>query len=555
MKNIKFFIPLIALILFSCDDYLDVNNDPNRFLTKDVLNAQILPAAQASAYTAQVFRANTLGSIFMNGWGANVGTFGGAYVREFQLTMDNSFYPQIFQDYYISLANFQKIIDSPNADKKNDYFIAAAKICKAHYMQYLVDLYGDIPYTDAFKGIANTTPRYNDDQFIYRKLLGELDDARALIASASPLAQDISQYDIMLRGDMARWEQFANTIELRMLLRMSNSTGAVAAYRNTRIAALQNNFVTDDVTINPSYSKGADTKMNPFVFNFGSDVNAAANQNFTLICMTGHAFSALRNYPATNGTPIDVAVNPTITYPGVTDFRASLLYRGTLRGVPQGGATTATCIPSTGTPARLGQGLFNPYGLVNSPLTPANTNNPAFIPEFSGIDGFVMTASEALLLQAEAGLRTDFSSLGLAGSIQANFNSAIEKSYDRLGITFISSAFFPTYLALINAKPNFGYSNAYTFNQKLHAIMYQKWVCLLGVHGIESFIEYNRTGYPITPLALTAQKTSKPKRLIYPASEYSANSGNVPNITDPQCFAIGDPSHPFWMLGNPTLGN
>lgn len=555
MKNIKFLIPVFAFLLYSCDEYLDVNNDPNRFLTKNVLNGQVLPAAQAAAYTAQIFQANTLGNIFTNAWGANVGSFGGAYVREFQLTLDSSFYPQIFQNYYIALANFQKIIDSPNADHKNDYYIAAAKICKAHYMQYLVDLYGDIPYTDAFKGIANTTPRYNDDQYVYRKLLGELDQARALITAADPLATNMATTDIMMNGVMSKWEQFANTIELRMLLRMSNSTGAVATYRDSRIAALPANFLTDDVTINPGYSKSADTQMNPWVSNFGSDVNAAATQNFTLICMTGHAFKALRNYPLSNGTPVDASISSTVVYPGINDARAVLLYRGTLRGVPQGGATTATCIPSVGTPARLGQGLFNPFGAVNSPFTPANTNNAVYIPEFSGINGFVMTASEAYLLQAEAGLRSNFGSLGLSGAVQSNFNSAIEKSYDRLGITFINPTVFPTYLTAINAKPNFGIAAANTFDQKLHAIMYQKWVCLLGVHGIESFIEYNRTGYPITPLASTAQKITKPKRLIYPASEYSANSANVPNITDPQCFTVGDASHPFWMLGNPQLGN
>ena len=85
--------------------------------------------------------------------------------------------------------------------------------------------------------------------------------------------------------------------------------------------------------------------------------------------------------------------------------------------------------------------------------------------------------------------------------------------------------------------------------------MYQKWVALLGLHGIESFIEYNRTGYPATPLALTALEVRKPRRLIYPVSEYIANSANVPNISRASIFATTDPTHPFWMLGNPPLGN
>ena len=58
-------------------------------------------------------------------------------------------------------------------------------------MQYLVDLYGDIPYTEAFKGVDNITPAYNDDQFVYRQLLNELDDARDIILN-STTADDIS---------------------------------------------------------------------------------------------------------------------------------------------------------------------------------------------------------------------------------------------------------------------------------------------------------------------------------------------------------------------------
>ena len=104
-------------------------------------------------------------------------------------------------------------------------------------------------------------------------------------------------------------------------------------------------------------------------------------------------------------------------------------------------------------------------------------------------------------------------------------------------------------------KPNFGFNIANTFNQNLHAIMYQKWASQIGVNAIESFIDYNRTGYPLTPLALNATKTRKPRRLIYPISEYVANSANVPNLTEAQIFADTDPSFPFWQLGSPALGN
>jgi hypothetical protein len=102
-----------------------------------------------------------------------------------------------------------------------------------------------------------------------------------------------------------------------------------------------------------------------------------------------------------------------------------------------------------------------------------------------------------------------------------------------------------TYLTTINTKPNFGYSAAFTTAQKLHAIMFQKWIALMGVNAIESYIDYTRTGYPLTPLSTVTTKTRKPYRLIYPTSEYVANSGNVPNVVEADVFAI-NAFTPFW---------
>ena len=557
MKNFKFIIPLIALALFSCSDYLDVNNDPNRLLLTQIGPDKLLPTAMVSAYRNQAINENQLGTLYTNGWASNVSSFTNGFTQEFQLVIDNAFYRQIFENCFLSVNNFQLIIDTPNGDHKNDNYIAASKICKAHYLQYMVDLYGDIPYTGAFKGLANASPKYNDDQFVYRQLLKELDDARALIIAANPSATDISSYDVMLNGDMAKWIDFANTIELRMLLRMSNNTGAVAAYRDARLASLQKSFITTDVTINPGYNKSTDAQMNPFLNNFFVIAAGTAQQNYTAIAMSGHAFKCMRSSTFYNNTPVDAVVAPGVNYPGVTDIRSQLLFRGTMRAVTQGanfvGIPSATNVditgPGLGTPSRLGYGLANPYFFNPTPLAAV-----ADITDFySNAPGFVMTASESDFLQAEAELR-GYSGF-TAAAAPGHFDAGIDASYDRLGITAQNPALAGPYKAAINTKLNYGWVAAGTFNQKLHAIMYQKWVALLGLHGIESFIEYNRTGFPVTPLAVNATQVRKPRRLIYPTSEYIANSSNVPNITSATVFAATDPSHPFWQLGNPALGN
>lgn len=552
MKKIKLILPVLALALFSCDNYLDVNDSPNSLLFDQVAPNKLLPAAQVTTFRAQAINMNQLGNVFMNSWAGNVASFTGGYANEYQLNIENSFYAAIFQNIYLNTKNFQEIINYPNDDHSKDNYVAAAKICKAHYMQYLVDLYGDIPYSQAFLDVSNTSPKYDDDQFVYRQLINELDSATQLIMDADAHAEDITTFDVMMHGDMAKWAQFANTIKLRMLLRMSNNTGAVATYRDQQLQDLANSasvathgFLTSDVTVNPGYNKSTTEQMNPFNSTFAYDAAGAATQNWTFVAMSGHAFKYLRNNAASNGT--EVVTGSGVVYPGVADPRAGRLFRGTLKGVTQG-STTVDVPTSGGTPARNGYGIFNPYITQPEPIVYVDD-----LLNLAANDGFVMTASEAHFLQAEAAVR--YGSIFTSFNAQTSFDAGITASFDRLGVTTLAPTAEGTYKTAISTKAGLGWPASTTQDLKIRAIMTQKWIALMSVHAIESFIDYNRTGYPVTPLALTATQARKPRRLIYPTSEYVANSGNVPNITPANIFANTDPSHPFWMLGDPALGN
>jgi len=530
-------------MLFSCDNYLDVNTNPNQVTYSGLQPKDLLSAAQTNTFRTQATTMNELGNVFMNSWAANVASFTGGFANEYQLNINNTFYNGIWDGLYRGVNNFQLISQYPNPNGVYDYYIAVSKICKAHYMQYIVDLYGDAPYTTAFLGTANTTPSYNDDQFIYRQLISELEQARTLIANADPAkVEDIAAVDTMLGGDMAKWTQFANTVELRMLLRMSNSTGAVATYRDSKLASLPQNFVTADVTINPGYAGVSPTaaQANPF-FNTFAYSGGTATQNWTFICMSGHAYKFLRNNAASNGT--DVVPGSGTVYPGIADARAGRLFRGTLKGVTQG--SNLVDVPSSGTPARMGYGLLNPYIAQPEPV--------AFISDLelmASNNGFVMTLSESAFLQAEAAVRYP----AIFSGASSNFNTGIDASFARLGVASAATA-AATYRTSISAKPGLGWTASTTDDLKIKAIMTQKWIALMGVHGVESYIDYTRTGYPVTPLATTAPAgLRKPYRLIYASSEYVANSANVPNVSTADVFTINTTS-PFWLQGNPALGN
>lgn len=545
MNKIKFIPLALAFALFSCDNYLDVNDSPNALTYDELTPELLLPGAQVSTYRVQATTMNQLGNVFMNSWTRNVASYGNGFDRELQLTMDNTFYNGIWDGLYRNIKNFQGIIDYPNADGKYDYYKAVAKICKVHYSQYLVDLYGDVPYSQAWKGQENITPAYDDDFDVYKNLVLELEEARALINNADPVvALDITAKDVMLHGDLTVWNEFANTIELRLLLRMSEVTGAAATYRDAKLADISSSsFLSTDVTVNPGFNSGNDGEQNPFVNSFFYNSAGKNQQNRNFITMSGHAWKSLQSYASTNWSAFgnnyvinDPNSDITVSYANVTDPRSARMF--TAAPTPPGAPTYDRKAVTQGSSV-VDVNDNAPTGPLPCRLGAAGHNQPfgfpvAVITDYSKIDGFVMTWSESEFLQAEAALRYP----ALFSGAQTHFNNGIADNFA------FRNATLGSYITTINTRAGFGWTG--TDQQKLHAIMYQKWIALMGIHAIESYIDYTRTGYPNTPVSTNATQTRKPYRLIYPISEYIANSANVPSVTAAETFTINAKT-PFWV--------
>ena len=102
-----------------------------------------------------------------------------------------------------------------NGSKNNQ--IAVARILKAYYFLRLTDIWGDVPYSDALKGNAAYSPKYDKQQDIYAALFKELTEAVAQINEGESAVVG----DVMLGGNMAAWKRFANTIRMAMGLRLS----------------------------------------------------------------------------------------------------------------------------------------------------------------------------------------------------------------------------------------------------------------------------------------------------------------------------------------------
>ncbi len=549
MKKIQLILPVIAsLFIFSCSNYTDINQNPNDILYGNLAPSELLSAAQSDTYRVQSITMNRLGNLLTNAWSENASVYGATIFNQQQYTLElnSTFASSIWNNLYLKVMNFHLISQYPNPTGQYDYYIAASKICKAHYLQYIFDLYGNAPYSKAFMSTVNETPAYDDDQVVYRAQIADLELAWTIIdnAQAAGTAENISGSDIMLGGNMDNWKAFANTVELRMLMRMSGSTGAVAAFRDAHLAVVASRaFVSTDVTINPGYDGSASASSgNPFWYNF-----VQSSDNLTIV-PSGHAYHALFN-DYLNASTTTIPGSPGVSYANVSDPRGAKVFKkglgvNSIMAITQGAQATDvynSTVANTTNPVlklgSLGIGLSNPYSQVAA--SPSSN--------LSTVNGYVMTLTESKMLQAEAKLRGFIP--GGDGGAQADFLAAIDASFAFLSVTTADAT---TYKNAIATIPYYGWTG--TFDQKLHAIMYQKWVGLMGIHGMESYLDYIRTGYPYTPLALNTTRLNKPNRFVYAASEYTNNSANVPNIQINDLFTVNNFS-PFWLQGDPALGN
>jgi hypothetical protein len=91
---------------------------------------------------------------------------------------------------------------------------------RALLFSFMTDLYGDVYYTEALKGREGILyPKYDRQQDIYTGLLAELEEANNLIPDAT--VNISANEDLMFHGDKQKWQKFANSLRLRLLLRAS----------------------------------------------------------------------------------------------------------------------------------------------------------------------------------------------------------------------------------------------------------------------------------------------------------------------------------------------
>jgi len=212
MKKIVLILTLLVT-LGACDKKLD------RLLENP--NLPTPESADATLYLNQV-------QLGFAGFFNTASDFGMDLTRQlhfFGPTYGSGYFPQSYDGLWTTA--YRTIFTNANASipiaEQQQRFVnvAMAKIIKAYTAMTLVDMFGDIPFTEANLGIENTNPKVDKGQDVYAAAIALLDEAIADLAKTSgafPGVNDLFYGTTATNGGIARWTTLAKTLKLRAYL-------------------------------------------------------------------------------------------------------------------------------------------------------------------------------------------------------------------------------------------------------------------------------------------------------------------------------------------------
>ncbi len=463
-KNIFFLAALSVAVAFTgcTKDFEDINTNPNE--PASVSPGFLLTSAQKGIMDRMYdsFWGSRRGMQLAQHWSSNQYSNESRY--QFRTEVTNSSWAGFYSG---PLQDLQQIVDLNSDDPEgmagfgsNGNQIAVAKLMQAWTFQMLTDAFGPIPMSQALQGVDNTTPAYDSQAAVYAGILGLIDDALASMDSGNG-----PQGDQVYGGDMAGWEKFANTLKLRVAMRMSDvdASGAKAAGE----AALSGAMII---------AANEDNAEFPYI-------DAAPNNN-----PVNEDFKTRNDFAASN-TMVDWMT-------GLNDPRMGVFFS-----------------PNTD-----GNYVGEVYGLdeANAALTPNDAVSQRGAAVLAGnFPGVFFDAAQTHFLCAEAAER------GWSGTpldAEGHYNAAVTLSMQWWGLTDADA--INAYLG----QADVAYSTAPgDWKQKIGA---QKWAAL-HMQGHEAWAEVRRLDAPALNACADGHlggDGSVPSRFQYPLDEQTLNS-------------------------------
>jgi hypothetical protein len=454
----------VALAVSACNDFLDVNTNPNQPESAKV--DVRLPALITMFIHSTYYGETSL-------WGAE-------WTQQFSFNRDRRSYSQVHRyelsetsattswDYFYTRPAHESYNMIQDATGETDvYYRGLGKLFRAWSFQIITDLWGTIPYAEAFD-VTIKEPKYDEQKVVYAGI--EKDLADAITDLSSPTGRrPSSSTDLLYAGDVTKWVKLARFLQARENIRLAYAPGEDKTARaNKTLTALTTALTSNADDADFTYTGGAN----------------ARNPNWT--------FQEQRNQFVAAEYLVELLKS-------LQDPRLPIMF-------------TPVVFDSVRGPVRYPSTTPRWVGHKNGSATLADSTVSWIGPFFSNENATLSVVSYADQKFTEAEARLIVSG---AAAADAPYRDGIRANMQKLGVT---TAAITTYLA---AQPSLA-----SAANPLEEIIRQKYIA--NFLKVEPWNDYRRTGFPKLPSPVEqAVLPNIPQRIRTPGSELSNNVNQV----------------------------
>ena len=557
LHKIKLLIPLVGLLAISCKKFLDINTDPNNPTTIEV--SKLLPTTQRTlgdalsmdeqngglsevlaVYTHQMSTRESPDKYGVTGADVSLQT---AWSKLFSSTAN----PGTTFPVYGVLQNLEDII-AKSTEAGNLVYAGIAKILKAYTYSVAVDVFGDVPYSEANKlkaGILH--PKFDDDASIYESLFPLINEGIAdLNNTTAPNNQEPGADDLMYGGDVDLWIKAANTIKLKLYTQIRKVKN-VTAEVNALISGGNLISNTSESFLVPYGPNGATDDRNPGYFDYFATQRSNHVSPWFYEILKGYNPNIFKNNP-----------DPRLKYYIYNQVNATQPSRDGNQTEYRDGPFVSIYFGSVGPDRdRTQQNTISLFGIY--PVGGKYDDGSATIASANSGTGAapyrLITYADRLYLEAEL-INTGV----ITGDAKAKLAAAMDESFKQVDYVItnfvnpsqnVPALFGTAAVATYTDKVLVEYDAASTA-KKLEIIMTQKWLSSVG-SAIDQYTDIRRTGYPVV-FDPSNPAMAPGGRVQPPINGDPVNPGNQKSVPVQQSrtFALALPWYQTELESNPN---
>lgn len=505
----------LVILLAGCGDFLDINDDPNN-PTRAELNT-ILPYAQATMFGAMGMGTAGMSELLSVYTHQTVqrGTHDDYKIPANEFSLSETW----DKLYSVALPDLNQIIIQAGEENRPVY-AGIAKILRAQIFSVMVDIWGDIPYSESGDPVNFKFPHFDDDAAIYASLFELIDSGIAdLNAGGNPPGTD----DLVYAGNITKWIAYANSLKLNMYnkVRLTDLYDAQAV--QDLLASELITGIAGDFEMRYNASITPENRNPGFIREYA--------QNNPQYYISPYFYLLMKGEQACQSTLMVGISDPRLPYYFYNQLNDSEVpqndfsYRdGNFLSIWFGSFDRD---PNEGFDQNTSQTVCGLYPIGGA----YDDGSGATATGSSGLRGAgaqrILTAADVAFIQAELALTK-----GVGGDPATHLMNALSLSFAKVnslaasvGAPLISQAQIDEYVQAVMNE--FGPAD----DNKLEVIMTQKWIQAFG-YAIESYSDIRRTGYPqvCDPAQdlneFSIQTNPYPVSLYYSANDITNNSNS-----------------------------